>query len=118
MECNSNAEPQIDWRVRPCQWTPQLLQMASQINLVALFNESVLISKLRHTNLPENSNEQDERGIAAALWQWRLEMSQLDQEIPDFVLPKALIAYIQENPQSDIVEAARIIFGGFVPPYV
>ncbi len=45
-------------------------------------------------------------------------MSQLDQEIPEFVLPKALIAYIQENPQSDIVEAARIIFSGFVPPYV
>ncbi len=108
----------MDWRVRPCQWTPQLLQMASQINVVALFNESVLISKLRYTNLPENSNEQDERGISAALGQWRLEMSQLDQEIPEFVLPKALIAYIQENPQSDIVEAARIIFSGFVPPYV
>jgi len=76
----------------------------------------VLMSKLKYYELEGPCKVEGE--VAECLNKWRLEIATLDQEVPEFVLPRSLIRYLQANPQSDILEASKAVLQGFVPPYV
>ena len=42
-------------------------------------------------------------GVTETLFKWRDEICKLDQENEEYVLPKSLIAYLSQNPKTDVV---------------